>query len=99
MAIVGIYVRFPGRMAFDPNCGFFWGVRVLKQSPSFRIQQRPSFRQLQWPCLVMWDIHSNKLTCRTNTHKNPAKIEWDLTNGPLSKLVELLDTPVWGSVQ
>ena len=23
---------------------------------------------------------------------NPSKIEWDLTNGPLSKLVELLDT-------
>ena len=25
---------------------------------------------------------------------NPSKIEWDLTNGPLSKLLELLDTPV-----
>ena len=24
----------------------------------------------------------------------PSKIEWDLTNGPLSKLVELLDTRV-----
>ena len=29
----------------------------------------------------------------------PAKIEWDLTNGPLSKLLELLDTQVFsGSV-
>ena len=27
------------------------------------------------------------------------KIEWDLTNGPLSKLLELLDTQVEGSVQ
>ena len=26
----------------------------------------------------------------------PSKIEWDLTNGPLSKLLELLDTQVWG---
>ena len=24
----------------------------------------------------------------------PSKIEWDLTNGPLSKLVEILDTQV-----
>ena len=24
----------------------------------------------------------------------PSKIEWDLTNGPLSKLLELLDTQV-----
>ena len=31
---------------------------------------------------------------------NPTKTEWDLTNGPLSKLVELLDTQVFlGSVQ
>ena len=30
---------------------------------------------------------------------NPSKIEWDLTNGPLSKLLELLDTQVSGSVQ
>ena len=27
------------------------------------------------------------------------KIEWDLANGPLSKLLELLDTQVEGSVQ
>ena len=27
------------------------------------------------------------------------QIEWDLTNGPLSKLLELLDTQVQGSVQ
>ncbi len=25
---------------------------------------------------------------------NPSKIEWDLTNGPLSKLLEVLDTQV-----
>ena len=29
----------------------------------------------------------------------PSKIEWDLTNGPLNKLLELLDTQVEGSVQ
>ncbi len=29
----------------------------------------------------------------------PSKIEWDLTNGPLSKLLELLDTQVEGCVQ
>ena len=30
----------------------------------------------------------------------PSKIEWDLTNGPLRKLLELLDTQVFsGSVQ
>ena len=30
---------------------------------------------------------------------NPSKFEWDLTNGPLSKLLEPLDTQVEGSVQ
>ncbi len=30
---------------------------------------------------------------------NPSKIEWDLTNGPLSKLLELLDTQGQGAVQ
>ena len=29
----------------------------------------------------------------------PSKIDWDLTNRPLSKLLELLDTQVEGSVQ
>ena len=29
----------------------------------------------------------------------PSKLEWDLTNGPLSRLLELLDTQVSGSVQ
>ena len=29
----------------------------------------------------------------------PSKMEWDLTNRPLSKLLELLDTQVLGSVQ
>ena len=29
---------------------------------------------------------------------NPSIIEWDLTNGPLRKLLELLDTQVEGSV-
>ena len=29
----------------------------------------------------------------------PSKNEWDLTNGPLSKLLELLDTQDSGSVQ
>ncbi len=29
----------------------------------------------------------------------PSKIEWDLTNGPLCELLELLDTQVQGSVQ
>ena len=28
----------------------------------------------------------------------PSNIEWDLTTGPLSKLLELLDTQVYGSV-
>ena len=31
--------------------------------------------------------------------KNSSTIEWDLTNEPLSKLVELLQTHVSGSVQ
>ena len=31
--------------------------------------------------------------------QSPSNIEWDLTNGPLSKLLELLDTKVEGSVQ
>ena len=30
------------------------------------------------------------------TQTIPSKIEWDLTNGPLSKLLELLDTHAWG---
>ena len=29
-----------------------------------------------------------------NFNIDPSKIEWDLTNGPLSKLLELLDTQV-----
>ena len=29
-----------------------------------------------------------------NGANNPSKIEWDLTNGPLTKLLELLDTKV-----
>ena len=31
--------------------------------------------------------------------QTPSKIEWDLTNGPLRKLLELLDSQVEGSVQ
>ena len=37
--------------------------------------------------------------CFLYQNGNPSKIEWDLTNGPLSKLLELLDTQVQGSVQ
>ena len=34
-----------------------------------------------------------------NQPKKPSKIKWDLANGPLSKLLEVLDPQVWGSVQ
>ena len=34
-----------------------------------------------------------KVPCNSE-ELNPSKNEWDLTNGPLSKLLELLDTQV-----
>ena len=37
--------------------------------------------------------HFGNLTC------NPSTVEWDLTNGPLGKLLELLNSQVEGSVQ
>ena len=56
------------------------------------------------PCLI-YDLHPKKSTkpFRHMFHPSniyPSKIEWDLTNGPLSKLLELLDTQVFsGSVR
>ena len=32
--------------------------------------------------------------CEWNLYNIPSKIEWDLTNGPLTKLLELLDSKV-----
>ena len=42
---------------------------------------------------------STKIDIPTKTWPYPSKIEWDLTNGPLSKLLELLDIQVEGFVQ
>ena len=51
-----------------------------------------NFTNLQKKCFIA-------ILCYYFTPNNPSKIEWDLTNGPLSKLLELLDTEVLGSVQ
>ena len=56
----------------------------------------------------LWQLKVTVLaTCRVNRWEwwnpkhwfTPSKIEWDLTNGPLSRLLELLDTQVEGSIQ
>ena len=50
--------------------------------------------------LVHWLVVKVHLFIPTkNGTFSPSKNEWDLTNGPLSKLLELLDTQVEGSVQ
>ena len=42
--------------------------------------------------LWLWPFQAITLGCI-----NPSKTTWDLTNGPLSKLLELLDTQFYGS--
>ena len=54
--------------------------------------------------LVGWDVKQplSGTKCGKKIHWShlyPSKIEWDLSNGPLSKLLGLLDAQVWGSVQ
>ena len=44
----------------------------------------------------MRDPNPNSSVCKKPVY--PSKIEWDLTSGPLSKLLGLLDTQVQGSV-
>ena len=41
---------------------------------------------------ILWNAFGNRHLC-------PSKIEWDLSNGPLSKLLELLYTQIRGSLQ
>ena len=38
--------------------------------------------------------YQNEITKVLTVNISPSKIEWDLTNGPQSKLLELLDTQV-----
>ena len=46
---------------------------------------------------IRWDESvKNPISVVFSNHFIPSKIEWDLTNGPLSKLLGLLDA--WGSV-
>ena len=40
------------------------------------------------------DSKARKWMSEDSRSSNPSKIEWDLTNGPLRKLLELLDTQV-----
>ena len=50
-----------------------------------------------WKVLVATHSHGqffNILVKHVKVSSYPSKIEWDLTNGPLSKLLELLDTQV-----
>ena len=46
------------------------------------------------PFFKWWGLWIGKTLATPKTgkmiHKNPSNIEWDLTNGPLSKLLELL---------
>ena len=44
--------------------------------------------------------HPKSTIAEIDELKTPSKIKWDLTHGPLSNLLELLDTQVFsGSVQ
>ena len=43
---------------------------------------------------VQAGVFPETLTVVTRRFVVPSKIEWDLTNGPLTKLLELLDTKV-----
>ena len=56
--------------------------------------ETPIFKQASWHWKASRLTFSNFVDW-----KDPWKIEWDLTNGPLSKLLELLDTQVEGSVK
>ena len=53
-----------------------------------------------WPAIkVVIEPLIWKISCQTESSpifqiNGPSKIEWDLTNGPLTKLLELLDTKV-----
>ncbi len=50
------------------------GLHFLNRLPNIRSEHEKIF----------------EITTETFEHSNPSKIEWDLTNGPLSKLLELL---------
>ena len=41
-----------------------------------------------------WTVETRDFLCTAGLKAIPSKIEWDLANGPLSKLLELLDTQV-----
>ena len=55
------------------------------KDPRFaNLQKHVIYQVVQYPSVEPWDPKGIF----------PSKIEWDLTNGPLSKLLELLDTQV-----
>ena len=64
-------------------------------------QGNPSVAVRECLLWVSSELCSQKTAVKKKNKRctNPSKIEWDLTNGPLSKLLELLDTQVEGSVQ
>ena len=55
------------------------------------------FFQIGW--ILRWRRGTFKGGCNLQKCNIPSKIEWDLTNGPLGKLLELLNSQVEGSVQ
>ena len=56
----------------------------------YRILCRQSSHLHYFTRLVVLFLGASLLT----DSSHPSKVEWDLTNGPLSKLLELLDTQV-----
>ena len=63
------------RPVFRPKTGHF--LRAVSGDPSWVVERIGFLQKIR-------SIHSPKLN---RFPQNPSKIEWDLTNGPLSKLL------------
>ena len=77
-----------GKLTFKNRC--HWGLQVYIYV--FIFYDHDVFKHIQKRLQRTIQYH-------TKVGLIPSKIEWDLTNGPLSKLLELLDTQDKGSVQ
>ena len=69
-------------------------LKIGKCHPFWRIKQKES-NTLHFGCLgVLYNIPIYPKNPHIYIPRIPSKIEWDLPNGPLTKLLELLDTKV-----
>ena len=75
-------------------------LNIPTPSPPLKWDHPPGSTPKQMPCQVFHvptaaKLHQNSgETVESRLKPIPSKIEWDLTNGTLSKLLELLDTQV-----